>query len=58
MGQKKVSKRKYVNSKLKENKNETKKDVSHNAKVLFIILLISVYSLVYFFYLSNSIILI
>jgi len=57
MGQKKVSKRKYVNSKLKE-KNETKKDVSHNAKVLFIILLISVYSLVYFFYLSNSIILI
>ncbi|KYM83997.1 Ribosome biogenesis protein BOP1 like protein [Atta colombica] len=32
MGQKKVSKRKYVNSKLKENKNETKKDVSHNAK--------------------------
>ncbi|XP_018302660.1 ribosome biogenesis protein BOP1 homolog [Mycetomoellerius zeteki] len=34
MGQKRVSKRKYVNPKLKENKNETEKDVhvSHNAK--------------------------
>ncbi|KYN38894.1 Ribosome biogenesis protein BOP1 like protein [Trachymyrmex septentrionalis] len=34
MRQKKVSKRKYVNPKLKENKNETEKDVhvSHNAK--------------------------
>ncbi|XP_018357585.1 PREDICTED: ribosome biogenesis protein BOP1 homolog [Trachymyrmex cornetzi] len=34
MGQKKVSKRKYVNPKLKESKNETEKDVhvSHNAK--------------------------
>ncbi|KAG5323290.1 BOP1 protein, partial [Acromyrmex heyeri] len=34
MGQKKISKRKYVNPKLKENKNETEKDVhvSHNAK--------------------------
>jgi len=39
MRQKKVSKRKYVNSKLKENKNEAEKDihVPDNVKVLPIV---------------------
>jgi len=46
MRQKKISKRKYVNSKLEENKNEAEKDVHvlDNVKVLHIV---GTYTLIY-----------